>query len=341
MRSLTTRGQYAQTTTGTQRRAFTLVELLVVIAIIGILIAMLLPAVQAAREAARRMSCTNALKQIGLGIQNYAASYSDRVPVGVGTPIPGNDGTGMRFGLFASLLPVMEQQQISSVLNTTDGVAANRETPIGTFVCPSYAGAETTTLKKTTSTDGAGNGSFITDETTFAITTYAGTNGAYVTNPTTGALISQPSQNGLFGRGFSKQRRLSDVSDGTAYTLAVGEFTFKYKDSAKWPGNTAPWLVGGYSSTASSAANDTAGDSAKYSTSAKYVYDYGLNEQLTSSEAPVGTAFEYLPFSSCHPGVVNFAAVDGSVKTLNEDVDMDVLRACVTINQRESVEMPF
>lgn len=67
---------------GNSRRGFTLVELLVVIAIIGILVGLLLPAVQAAREAGRRMQCNNKLKQITLAVQNYASAYKDKIPAG-------------------------------------------------------------------------------------------------------------------------------------------------------------------------------------------------------------------------------------------------------------------
>lgn len=95
------------------RRAFTLVELLVVIAIIGVLIALLLPAVQAAREAARRMQCSNHLKQIGLGIHNFHDSNKALVPSGL------NAG---RMGFWGLIYPYIEQQNLYDyLLDLTDG----------------------------------------------------------------------------------------------------------------------------------------------------------------------------------------------------------------------------
>lgn len=103
-------------------RAFTLVELLVVIAIIGVLIALLLPAVQAAREAARRTQCTNHLKQFGLGMHNYMDVNDTALPYGATTP-----GWGDYFGVASMprstwmprIWPFIEQQTLYSMYDFT------------------------------------------------------------------------------------------------------------------------------------------------------------------------------------------------------------------------------
>ena len=94
-----------------KNRAFTLVELLVVIAIIGMLIALLLPAVQAAREAARRMQCTNHLKQVGLAVHNFESNYGALPPAAIG------NGRG---SIFTLVWPYMEQQALYDLAFATD-----------------------------------------------------------------------------------------------------------------------------------------------------------------------------------------------------------------------------
>jgi prepilin-type N-terminal cleavage/methylation domain-containing protein/prepilin-type processing-associated H-X9-DG protein len=128
--------------TMTPRRAFTLIELLVVIAIIGVLVALLLPAVQAAREAARRIQCTNNLKQIGLGLHNYetvAGAFPPSIVLaGSGNTAVWNGGWSVQ----GRILPFMEQGVLFNSANFT----LNKEEPenatvirqsIAVFVCPS------------------------------------------------------------------------------------------------------------------------------------------------------------------------------------------------------------
>jgi prepilin-type N-terminal cleavage/methylation domain-containing protein len=93
-------------------RGFTLVELLVVIAIIGILVALLLPAVQAARRAAARSQCQNQLKQIGLGLHNHDSQYKKLPPMSRYTPAAQNNGREERGNLWIYLLPFIEQDTV-------------------------------------------------------------------------------------------------------------------------------------------------------------------------------------------------------------------------------------
>jgi prepilin-type N-terminal cleavage/methylation domain-containing protein/prepilin-type processing-associated H-X9-DG protein len=121
------------------RSGFTLIELLVVIAIIGVLIALLLPAVQAAREAARRAQCVNNLKQLGIAIHNYH-DVVNKLPWGAG-PWGWND-----WSTHVMLLPYIEQTNMFNALNFTNGCADNRcgnmnttavYNKVKTFLCPS------------------------------------------------------------------------------------------------------------------------------------------------------------------------------------------------------------
>src|SRR5262245_49820062 len=130
----------------TRRFGFTLVELLVVIAIIGVLVALLLPAVQTAREAARRMQCTNNLKQIGLAIHNYHDIHN-RFPSGFLFQAPGMNGRGDRpnrapgFSWHSLILPQLEQANLYNALNFGLGLwqQPNRAviaTPLKVAICP-------------------------------------------------------------------------------------------------------------------------------------------------------------------------------------------------------------
>jgi prepilin-type N-terminal cleavage/methylation domain-containing protein/prepilin-type processing-associated H-X9-DG protein len=120
------------------RRAFTLIELLVVIAIIGILISLLLPAVQMAREAGRRMQCTNNLKQIGLAIHNYQSAIGRFPPGRLRMEV---DGQGRCFSAYAHLLPYLEAQTLYNLIdfkaNPEDAKnAAALHQTIPYFLCP-------------------------------------------------------------------------------------------------------------------------------------------------------------------------------------------------------------
>jgi len=204
-------------------RGFTLVELLVVIAIIGVLVALLLPAVQAAREAARRMKCSNQLKQFGLGMHNYADIHNS-FPIGHmfrggfdGDSADADGGSG--FGWGSAILPYIEQGPLYNQFNLsfpiTTNTAAVRNLPtaqthLPIFGCPSD-------LKPRNWTDGQ-----VTNSATSSYkacgTSYDGWQG--------GAVTAQPNRdrfNGMFDRDNRPPLRFAEITDGTSNQFLIAE----------------------------------------------------------------------------------------------------------------------
>jgi len=304
------------------RGAFTLVELLVVIAIIGILIALLLPAVQAAREAARRIQCTNNLKQMGLAMHNYLTSNPEYFP-------PGANGH-YKHGLFSYLLPYMEQQPVFDGLDRSPDhdthFDPHRYTEIEIYICPSYPGPHVIENNP------------IYDWMNGALVTYQGVGGrladingtAYPTDPC--SEYGETPRNGIFcwedplGTNKARPCKLAAITDGLSNTLALGEFVHKDKGSGDfnaWPGNVRPWIYGGDYSCGN------------YTTK---VIVHPINAPVDRTDDTVG--YNHLPMGSYHPGGCNFLLGDGSVRFLPETLNRETYMALASIDGGESEQMP-
>ncbi len=193
---------------GQHKKGFTLVELLVVIAIIGILIALLLPAVQAAREAARRMSCTNNLKQLGLAMHNFASSQ------GTLPPLENN------YTPLARMLPFYEQASLNDLFDFSVSVPnADSEslrtaiaTPVPFLLCPSDSQKAVHEVTSTWSSS--------------ATLPYAGSNYAINGSSGTGAETANidPFVNATDGICYKDAKlKIRDISDGLSQTVAFAE----------------------------------------------------------------------------------------------------------------------
>jgi prepilin-type N-terminal cleavage/methylation domain-containing protein/prepilin-type processing-associated H-X9-DG protein len=224
------------------RPGFTLVELLVVIAIIGVLVALLLPAVQAAREASRRIKCQNNLKQVGLAFQNHADTHG-HLPTGgwgwfwVGDP-DGGFAEKQPGGWVFNILPYMEQQNLHQIGAGTTGaakIAANTERlqkPVQFFNCPSrrppkilsqvptYNNADPVPLgAKTDYAVNAGNQNRHQCPANCVAGDSTPASGPAKNNPT-------PPQMPTLENGISyrvSRTRMAQITDGTSHTLAAAE----------------------------------------------------------------------------------------------------------------------
>ncbi len=277
---------------GTVRQSgFTLIELLVVVAVIGVLAALLMPAVQSARASARRMTCGNQLRQLGLGLHLYHDAHACFPP---GSYILGPSfsvQTGWGWG--AMIFPHIEENDFYRQLNFGQGTAVGTNLPliarsVPIWRCPSEISPEI--ISATPSN---------TPPFSLATGNYCGSSGIL---------------------GAMSHVNIGAICDGTSKTLLAGERIDQ------------PGLNGTLAFT-SSWCGDVAFPDAYASTSVPY---------LTPSQLhPINRSFsDPNCFGSYHTGGANFVLADGSLRFLNESIDVNVYVALGTICNRDVVVLP-
>jgi prepilin-type N-terminal cleavage/methylation domain-containing protein/prepilin-type processing-associated H-X9-DG protein len=287
-----------------RRRGFSLIELLMVVSIIAVLISMMLPAVLRAREAAQRAQCKNNLRQIGLALQNYHASYG-LFPPGVLGDNGGPAAGQLLHTWLAQLLPFIDQGALYTGYNYSERFDAvvNASTVsrfIPVYVCPSLIDPG--------------------KPMTFAPTMYAGNAG------------TMPGQNDgvLFPMSTVAFR---DVIDGVSTTVIVGECAF----------GIGGWAQGaiverGQKENSLGAGQGFGRGILRWWSCAEPCARPGLNPPLTTCADSCERKFQ---FSSAHPGGAQFIFVDGHIRFVSQKIDSDVLKALITRAGRELVSDDF
>lgn len=333
------------------RLGFTLIELLVVIAIIGVLIALLLPAIQQAREAARRSQCSNNLKQIGLAINNYADANSTILP-GVswnwawdGAYIPG------RYTVHAAILPFMDGSSTYDLINYQKSIgfhdgSRQNDTLWGiklqSFLCPSDPAAYGTWSLSVSGTWPGNNYRVCKGEHG------ASTRGFGCTRPTGGG--NHPRKMGDIVDGLSKTACFSERLKGPATNGTPATFRNCLNQS----------LPAAPNSYATPQALKEACEALPFDTSTytdgglnwwlgreRYIsYNHGNTPNAAGCRGPTyavnrGSARGAMPPSSNHNGGVNVLMLDGSVHFISDSIDINVWVALSTVDGGEVISQSF
>ncbi|GAA4441258.1 DUF1559 domain-containing protein [Bremerella cremea] len=311
------------------RSGFTLVELLVVIAIIGVLIALLLPAVQQAREAARRMQCTNHQKQLGIALHNYHDTHNAFPALRAGNPqgassYAGNNRLNARF----ALLPFMEQSALydkgmASAVGSYDSSDPVWQSTVSSYLCPSNAGPEQSP-EAPTQTAGIADYYFFVGDRPYR--SYPG--GTY----TSGTMNS-----GVFlNDAWSK---MSSITDGTSNTMGISEGVRPQSNRSYGAVVTKPGSTSWYPVALTPLLNkqtkeyiSTVGVFSSQPLRGFRAWDGAIlftavmaatppNSVLISDGTSHGGSQYLLSPTSYHPGGVNVGLMDGSVRFISETVD--------------------
>jgi prepilin-type N-terminal cleavage/methylation domain-containing protein/prepilin-type processing-associated H-X9-DG protein len=319
-----------------QRNGFTLVELLVVIAIIGVLVALLLPAIQAAREAARRTQCVNQIRQLGIACHNFHDSKK-RFPSAGDQVIEGSATKSTGLSWLAYILPYIEGQNLQNLVDESVHWSHGNndlaeQTVVPMFNCPT-TGAELLIF--------TGNPGATAETVTSALRAqYVGIMGAKSTCDATLTSTKYPESGysmflrhdgsgdfsgGLANNGiivFHDKVNMKGISDGTSNTMMIGESSWDY-------GPTRSWIIGTLDKNAITSVNPPAGPGWIYN--AKNVF-WPMNTAYREKigDPPSGYLNNDTSLGSRHPGGAHVGMGDGSAKFVEEDIDLAALKALAT-----------